>query len=586
MSLEEIHRNINSIVLGLSGNEDPLEICEYLLRLKPLVEGEYDNTTRHQIFTEIWKFKLPQQILSLLKEKNFSSDAAVKSCHLCSIVVDCCVSYSLETQQVCEFVPDLTYTIQSLLSQMLLNYDKLEKSQQPALCGNISWIVMILGKIAENFISSSITMISSKHFMQFLMVEDSSIYLVALSYLQNLLKINKDIFFHVAESRAHGIVEELTFKLFGSAEDRVAKKTLSVLLFLLDIHPALLQTFTTKRYRGFKTYVAKLQGKGFDIEVRKMLSMLDAQSKRLLATQKDGHAAIIIQSCYRGYRWRRKLRKAVKGIVKFQRLYRLKKDTEKRELEKYKSIKERDMCLESNRRKTFLDSHMKQFKTMENIPAKTVNKFLEENGHYHATKIIAAWRGYQTRKTFKTVQPQMKREKAAISIQRQIRKWLNRCRSKHIHRLIELVPTGLTDERKCELDKIVGNIRNRFPVKLKDDAEFYDLHERAFRGLNKHVMTLHQTRRNDERRKALMAQLSVLSSQLTYCPRLDDVTLQHVEEYSSHSTPIMVAAKQRHLECLNEQKSPWWKKYEKEKPATDEFNELANEYFLNDEKQF
>jgi len=132
--------------------------------------------------------------------------------------------------------------------------------------------------------------------MQFLMIEDPSVSLLALSFLKNIVKNNRIIFYQLTESRIHSIVEELTFKLFGTADNSVAKVSLSILLLLLEMHPLLLELFSSKRYRGFKTYITKLQGKGFDSEIQKLLVIIEAQSKRLHASQKEENAAIVIQS--------------------------------------------------------------------------------------------------------------------------------------------------------------------------------------------------------------------------------------------------------------------------------------------------
>jgi len=239
--------------------------------------------------------------------------------------------------------------------------------------------------------------------------------------------------------------------------------------------------------------------------------------------------------------------------------------------------------IEADRRKTVVSSRLKQLKTIETIPAKTVHKFLENLEHESVSKIQAIWRGYKTRKIMERLRPELRKEKAAIIIQRQIRKWLQRCYSKRISGLITLLPSGLDDQRRVELQTVVGNIRNRFPVSCKSDKELHELHEASFRKLNNHMIGLHHMRRQDERRRGLLAQLSVLSNQLSNAPNLDNVDLSHVDEYASYSTPIMMAARQQHLACLDQQKIPWWKKFETESVESATRNDS---FHLSDEKQF
>ena len=589
MDITEIQRKINNIVVKLSAEDDDDDICNLLLDLKPLLEGELNKSTRTlTILSEIWRCGLPQKILIFLKEKeSYINKYPLNACHLCSIAVDCCIGYTLDTVYLSsDFIPDLTYTILKTLTKMVNQFSKVEKQFQPNLCGNISWIVRVLGKLAESFISTSITMVSSKYFMQLLMIEDTSISLIALSFLKSIIKSNQTIFYHVAESRAHSIVEELTFKLFGSADGGVAKVSLSVLLTLLDIHPTLLELFASKRYRGFKTYITKLQGKGFDNEIKKLLVILEAQSKRLLASQKQENAAIVIQSCYKGYKLRKRLHRASIAIAKFQRIYRGKRIKTYEQRTQNNLDKMKTQHIEADRRKAFVDSRMKQLKIIETIPAKTVNKFLEDHEQESAKGIQAAWKGYRTRKIMEQLKPEMKKEKAAIVIQKQIRKWLERRRLKHASSLIALLPAGLDDQRKVELQRVIGNIRNRSPARCQTDLELHDIHERSFRKLNNHMIALHQARRQDERRKALMAQLSVLSDQLLHAPNLNSVDSNHVEQYASYSTPIIVAARQQHLDYMNAQKMAWWKKLENENIIENNANISKNNFYSNDEKQF
>jgi len=565
MDSNEILRKIQVIASKLPESDRDERLCTLLLDLRPLIEGEYVPATRNAIFAEIWKHELPHKVHEFLRDKqNYFTTSWLYACHLCSISVDCCIGYSgSDSFLEQKFVPDLASTILQILTKMAKVYTKIEEKLQNNLCGNISWVVMILGKLAENFVFTNILMLSSKYIMQFLMMEDASLSLIALSFLKTLLKGNANVFYQMSESRAHSIIEELTFKLFGTADDNVAKVSISVLILVLEMHPLLLELFSTKRYRGFKTYVSKLQGKGFDLDILKLSSMLEAQTKHLQVSQKEENAAIVIQACYKGYKLRERLQKATIAITLFQRSYRakVKMKSEKRTQENLEKMKLEHE--DAERRKTFMSSKVKQLKTMEAIPAKTVHTFLENLEHEAATKIQAAWIGHKSRKALAIEKPTLKRIKAAVVIQRQIRKWLERCRSKHADGLIGLLPLGLTDERKCELQQVIGNIRNRFPVTCKTDKDFQELHENAFHRLNQHMMGLHQMRRQDERRKGLLAQLSVMSHQLSYAPTdLSKITSTDVDHFASHSAPIIIAAREQHQECVSDQKSSWWKKYQ------------------------
>ena len=57
---------------------------------------------------------------------------------------------------------------------------------------------------------------------------------------------------------------------------------------------------------------------------------------------------------------------------------------------------------------------------IEHIPARTVTTFLENLERESAKKIQAAWLGARTRKMMRIWAPEMKKDKAAVIIQRQV----------------------------------------------------------------------------------------------------------------------------------------------------------------------
>ena len=76
--------------------------------------------------------------------------------------------------------------------------------------------------------------------------------------------------------------------------------------------------------------------------------------------------------------------------------------------------------------------------------------------------------------------------------------------------------------------------------------------------LNNHVMKLKRVRRRDDHRKALLAQLSIQAQQLASMPSFEEVTSKDIESFSSYSSPVVIAARQRHRSTINELKKPWW----------------------------
>ena len=71
-------------------------------------------------------------------------------------------------------------------------------------------------------------------------------------------------------------------------------------------------------------------------------------------------------------------------------------------------------------------------------------------------------------------------------------------------------------------------------------------------------MNLKRVRRRDDHRKAVLAQLSIQAQQMASMPTFKEVTSKDVESFSSYSSPVVVAARQRHQTTINELKKPWW----------------------------
>lgn len=74
------------------------------------------------------------------------------------------------------------------------------------------------------------------------------------------------------------------------------------------------------------------------------------------------------------------------------------------------------------------------------------------------------------------------------------------------------------------------------------------------------MIGLRAMRRRDEHRKALIGQLTIQSDQMSRIPPLASVNDDVIQQFSSRSTPVMVAARKKHFDCINELTEPWWKK--------------------------
>ena len=137
-------------------------------------------------------------------------------------------------------------------------------------------------------------------------------------------------------------------------------------------------------------------------------------------SQRLSRAATAIQAFYRGSRQRQRLKQAELGIILLQRKFRQRRLDKERTKEKGKRREERKLALEQKRINEFRSSMQKQLKMLESVPAREVNLFMEENQVKAASKIQAAFRGMVARKKYRERNEEVTRERAAVTIQRQV----------------------------------------------------------------------------------------------------------------------------------------------------------------------
>lgn len=88
--------------------------------------------------------------------------------------------------------------------------------------------------------------------------------------------------------------------------------------------------------------------------------------------------------------------------------------------DKEKRHEERKLAEEQKRINEFRSSMQKQLKMLESVPAREVNLFMAENQVKAASKIQAAFRGMMGRRKYRERFDEVTRERAAVTIQRQV----------------------------------------------------------------------------------------------------------------------------------------------------------------------
>ncbi|XP_062611970.1 IQ calmodulin-binding motif-containing protein 1-like, partial [Saccostrea cucullata] len=271
-------------------------------------------------------------------------------------------------------------------------------------------------------------------------------------------------------------------------------------------------------------------------------------------------AAVVIQTIWRGFITRKKLRKADKAFSKFQNTYRRRQIVMERRKEEARQALELERRLKLNRQKILREFKEKQLHTIEILPAAHVEKYLQNEQIQAAIKIQRNWRGFHSRQTMDEKRVLIHRYKAAVILQRGVRKWLEKMRKKRERFHFTIKPPGLTENRRVELQQQITQFRDENPPQYSKREDLEKVHKKAAEMLQRHYVTLKSTREKHAHREALLARLDTDSELLSLAPPLKDAGEKDIEMYSSNVLPIATKARTDHIETLRLLRQPWWKK--------------------------
>jgi hypothetical protein len=131
---------------------------------------------------------------------------------------------------------------------------------------------------------------------------------------------------------------------------------------------------------------------------------------------------MLIQKTWRGYISRKQLRKVNSAISKFQKSFRLKTELKKEYKEKEAERNELGFQLAIEHRRKLRQNKLNMAELLQILPASQIEKYFEKQRINAAIRIQATYRGYRHRKTFYQEKFQIIRNKAAVCIQRAVRK--------------------------------------------------------------------------------------------------------------------------------------------------------------------
>ncbi|GFG29104.1 hypothetical protein Cfor_01027, partial [Coptotermes formosanus] len=177
-----------------------------------------------------------------------------------------------------------------------------------------------------------------------------------------------------------------------------------------------------------------------------------------------------------------------------------------------------------------------------------------------ARRIQAAWRGYRVRRKFAVVKDELKREKAAVTIQRRVRHWqhirANKQECKPC-RPVNRISEGRLQELQQEVTRWQENHDNiKFPG-MKQMVELHPQVQNRLKSFYCHVSEGSSRHQHQESRCAQLQALCVLMNEL---PALSQSENLDVSWYNCSSLPHATAARLAHKQQLQSFNTPvWWK---------------------------
>jgi len=538
--LSEVSR-IAEKVVSSEDSEAPL----ILLELKQI----YQQCPRNSVKTlklNVWHYGLVHILIELLGQ-NFSS---VKGQWSTALQLGFILSHTLsglhpeklkkvtnlDASQIEEYYDGVLPTALHSLLVLTNNVSNIRESPQafPELLKNIE-------KLCQSHHTLLTPLFQSPYLLHMLSSSSNGATLqVLLLFIKKMFTILDSVIPSLSLDVILNYTDELVQRITSSSELVLTLDVFSVFLKFPDIAESV-----AARYHGLTQFLSSLQLDSSIIDIRWMIEILGGTVDRSENIQDNlNHAAVVIQSHWRGYSARKKVKVIHQGVIAFQRLYRKRKAKSKREESQDNPTK--DMKQESQHIALRM-FHEKQFKIIEQLPAKDVEKFLKHMQESSAMKIQKWWRNHNQAKINKKYTKPKK--KSTILTDQQ----------PHIHQK-ESVLYQIDQATRDRLQAEIAHYQSHHPVIHKSRTSLQKLHTEVQKQLQ--IMYLGRTleKQQSRKRKLLLNQLEVDSALLLGAPSLEKAQTNNIARFTVSATGITHMAQLAHKEELKSLELPWWKR--------------------------
>jgi len=411
--------------------------------------------------------------------------------------------------------------------------------------------------------------LQSPYFLHILITDDSYYGHISLGILETLILSDKTSIASIPENVLTSILDEMIYKLSGS-EEKGALLSLRLLAQLVAASPEMMEIIQSS-YSG----LLQLVGKWMKPEVTgvaavksfvEKLEVWEEEHSNVLHQEDnnlENKSAVIIQSCWKGYMARKKVKRVKRGITKFQRLYRRRKLAKVKQKAEEERSRAEAVVKESNLRSSKLAFQEKQLALLEQLPASEFQDYMRTREMEAATKIQCAWRSWISRRRYEQNKSEALLNKNALVIQRAMRRCVSKKKAAQDHFHTDLLPK-ITGAERDRLQAEIASYRELHPsIGYKSEQELSDLHEEVQKMYEEFYSSRPAQRKDDEKARLHLSQLSSNCDFLSNLPTLEqfasDPQPALMERLLSNSVSVARMARRAHKEEIKALNTPWWK---------------------------
>lgn len=358
-------------------------IPELLLKVEDILSSVLSGSKQSlEIRKDLWTLELLHLTVSVLEQDitKFRNAWSITSrlvrvlCNACSglHLPDCSEYHTVFLPESVKCVLTLCKKVHLKLKKTLIYKRDVVKDITECLKSSLESLDLLCS--GHNFLCYNV--LKSEELLEILMTEDVTVLNIISTFLQNIIRKSSGITEKIGDNTLFSLLDELVFKITSSDKSDIAWASIKTLLLICDFNPPVVHHLCT-RYKGLKPLLSRWHKKGFDLDLDRLILLLEAGSLEEMANERRSRAAAKIQALWKAHKTREAIKKRNESIARFQRSFRAKKEEKEKNKERERLQKELHHQLLINRKQTMKKFHEKLYLTLESVPASKIEEHLE-----------------------------------------------------------------------------------------------------------------------------------------------------------------------------------------------------------------